>query len=279
MKYKTIAALSSRFPVTLLCEIAEIERSSFYKYKKRPLNKDFSLEEKIEVLYLKSGKRFGYRSVCAKLREEIKVNHKKVQRIMQTKNFFSVVRIKKFIKPKETAIIKKNILDRNFKTQRPGEKYVTDITYIPTRHQMFYLCAIIDLYNNEPVAWKIDNNQNKNLVIDTVNDLSRRRCLEGSIIHSDRGVQYTSNDFVELLSAMNVTQSMSRKGNCWDNAAAESFFSHYKSETIYLLDKEVRDRKQLLEITAEYMEYYVDVRPQSRLGGLSPSHYIKKGLY
>jgi len=276
MKYYVIAELSSRFPVTLLCEIAEIERSAYYKFKKKPLNKDFALEEKIEAIHLKSGKRFGYRSVYAILREEeTKVNHKKVQRIMHEKSLFSIVRIKKFIKPKETAIIKTNVLDRNFKANKQGEKYVTDITYLPTRHQIFYLCTIIDLYNNEPVAWRLYNNQNRNLVIDTVNDLAKRRCLEGCIIHSDRGVQYTSNEYVELLRTMNVIQSMSRKGNCWDNAVSESFFSHYKSETIYLLDKEVSGEKQLLEITGEYMEYYIDVRPQRRLGGLSPSHFTK----
>lgn len=267
-------SLEFDYPIWLLCEIAGVSRSAYYKYKSKPSNKNTEVDKIIIDIYNKSGKRAGYRAIKSILKDKYKltVNHKKVQRIMQENNIQSIVR-KKFRKPKEQATVKENLLNRDFKATEPGKKFVTDITYIPTQRTMTYLCTVIDLFNNEPVAWNVSDSQDKNLSLDTLKTLAKKYNLEGSMIHSDQGVHYTSLAYVDLLKELKVNQSMSRKGNCWDNAKAESFFSHYKCETIYIMSKKIRDLKDVNQITEEYMDYYINQRPQKALRGMSPRAY------
>ncbi len=261
-------SLELDYPIWLLCEIAGVGRSAYYKYKKKPLKKDTEIDKLIIDIYNKSNKRAGYRTIkfILKNKYNLTVNHKKIQRIMKENNIQSIVR-KKYKKPKEQRIIKENILNRDFQSSHPGKKFVTDITYIPTRKKMIYLCTIIDLFNNEPVAWNISDSQDKNLSIDAIKMLAKKFNLEGSIIHSDQGVHYTNKAYINLLKELKVTQSMSRKGNCWDNAKAESFFSHYKCETIYIMKKKIKNLNDVKQITEEYMDY-----------GVSPSFYKQKYL-
>ena len=182
-------SLELEYPIWLLCEIAGVSRSSYYRYKKKPLNKTTLIDKIIIDIYNKSNKRAGYRTIKLTLKNKyhLIVNHKKVQRIMQENNIQSIVRKKKYKKP-ETRTIKQNILNRDFKSTKPGEKFVTDITYIPTRHKMIYLCTIIDLFNNEPVVWNISDSQDKHLSLDAIKELSKKFNLKDSIIHSDQGV-------------------------------------------------------------------------------------------
>jgi transposase InsO family protein len=235
-------SLELEYPVQLLCEIAGISRSSYYRYKKRPVKKDTVIEARIVEIYKKSNRRAGYRTIRYILRNEygLVVNHKKIQRIMRENNIQSIVR-KKRKKPEEKSIIKENILNRDFSASRPGEKYATDITYIPTSRKMVYLCTVIDLYNNEPVVWNISDTADKDISLNTIRSLSRKVDLRDSIIHSDQGVEYTNKSYVELLEKLRVKQSMSRKGNCWDNAKVESFFSQYKCEAIKLMKNKIKD--------------------------------------
>lgn len=267
-------SLELDYPIWLLCEIAEISRSAYYKYKNKPIKKSTEIEELIVDIHNKSNKRAGYRSIKYMLKNiyNLTVNHKKIQRIMTEKDIQSIIR-KKFKKAKEQAITKENLLNRDFKTSEPGKKFVTDITYIPTQRTMTYLCTVIDLFNNEPVAWNISDSQDKSLSIDTIKILSEKYNLEGSIIHSDQGVHYTSKAYVDLLKELKASQSMSRKGNCWDNAKAESFFSHYKCETIHIMSKKIKGIKDVRDITEEYMDYYINQRPQKSLGGIPPRAY------
>jgi putative transposase len=263
----------------LLCEIAGVSSSAYYRYKNKPIDKNIEIEKLIIDIYNKSNKRAGYRSIKSILKNKYKliINHKKVQRIMQKHDIKSLVR-KKFRRPKEKSFIKNNILNRDFKANIPGEKFVTDITYIPTQRSMMYLCTIIDLFNNEPVAWNISDKQDKSLSIDTIEVLKRKYDLRNSIIHSDQGIHYTNNDYVRLLKEINANQSMSRKGNCWDNAVAESFFSHYKCETIHLMKNKVKTKNDVIQLTDEYMDYYINERPQKKLGGVPPSLYKENYL-
>ena len=143
---------------------------------------------------------------------------------------------------------------------------------------MAYLYTVIDLFNNEPVAWNISSKQDKSLSIDTIKKLAKKTDLSKSLIHSDQGVHYTNNEYIDLLKELKVEQSMSRKGNCWDNAVAESFFSRYKSETIYLMGNSIKDLNDVINITKEYMDYYINFRPQQRLGGMTPSMYKNEFL-
>lgn len=262
----------------MLCEIAGISRSSYYKYKNKPAKTTDNLEEKIIKIYEKSGKRFGYRSIKSKLKEDynLVVNHKKVLRIMQELGIKSITRRKRKTVSEDLLDAKENLLNRDFTAKRKGEKYVTDITYIPTKSKMTYLCVIMDLYDGEIVSEVVSDKQNKWLTIDAVKKLSKKVDLKGAIIHSDQGVQYRSIKYIELLEKLGVKQSMSRKGNCWDNAKAENFFSNLKCEELYLYEREISDINEVKDMVAKYLDYYNSYRPQKRLGGLPPSKYKKQ---
>ena len=166
IKYKIILSLELEYPVWLLCEIAEVSRSAFYKYKNRPLRNPDKIENIIIDIFKKSNKRAGYRTIKYILKNKYNriVNHKKVQRIMREKGLYSIVR-KKYKKAQEQLTIKEDLLCRDFTSTKPGKKFVTDITYIPTSRKMFYLCTIIDLFNKEPVAWNISDTQDRYLSI------------------------------------------------------------------------------------------------------------------
>lgn len=173
----------------------------------------------------------------------------------------------------EAKEIKPNLLNRDFAATAPNQKYATDITYIPTQSSMVYLSAVIDLYDNYPVAWQVSDSIDKQISIDTITMLSKTFDLRGSVIHSDQGVHYTNKAYVAMLEGMGIKQSMSRKGNCWDNAPAESFFSQYKCECIHLVKPRLKSKADVEEITEEYLDYYINFRPQKRLNGLSPKQY------
>jgi len=212
-------ALETQYPITLLTKIAGVSRSAYYRYKNKPKPITIGIEELILFIYKKSGQRKGYRTITDTLRNHyhLIVNKKKVLRIMQENGIQSVIRKKR--KPKaENATLKENILNRDFETDTPYKKLVTDITYIPTRRQMVYLCIILDLYNNEPLAWTVSDQQDKSLSVDTIKQLSRKCSLKDTLIHSDQGVHYTNKEYVNLLEELSVIQSMSRKGNCWDRS-------------------------------------------------------------
>lgn len=279
MKYKAILSLELEYPVWRLCEIAGVSRGAFYKYKRKPLKEHDEIENLVIDIFNKSNKRAGYRTIKYLLKNKYNriVNHKKIQRIMRENGLYSIVR-KKFNRPQEQLTIKENLLCRDFTSTKPSKKFVTDITYIPTPRKMVYLCTVIDLFNKEPVAWNISDTQDRHLSIDTIKQLANKFDLEGSIIHSDQGVHYTNKDYIALLEKLKVNQSMSRKGNCWDNAPAESFFSHYKCETIYLMKNQIKDFNDVKQITEEYMNYYINERPQKALGGLSPKDYRQNKL-
>jgi transposase InsO family protein len=255
-----------------LCATAGISRAAFYKYKRRELASSSDVEDKIIDLYKKSSCRYGYRTIKMRLKSVygLTVNHKKIRRIMKENDLKSIVRPKYRKPPQDDAYIKPNILNRDFKASKPYEKLVTDITYIPTPYKMMYLSTVIDLFDNYPVAWYLSDNQDKTLSIETIRKLPK---MAGAVLHSDRGVHYTNKDFISLLDQLGIRQSMSRKGNCWDNACAESFFSHYKSECIYLVKSRLKKPSDVIEVTAEYFDYYINQRPQKRLGGLTPSEY------
>ena len=271
--------LELKYPVALLCKIAGVSTSSYYSYKKKPLSKNEEIDELILGIYNKSNRRFGYRMIEYTLRNkyELIVNHKKVYRIMKKLGIHSIIR-KKRKRSKEKAYVKEDLLKRDFTALEPGKKYVTDITYIPTSRKMVYLCTMIDLFNNEPVSWIVSDQQDKALSLDTLAKLAKKTNLTGSIIHSDRGVHYTNKKYVSTLKDLEVQQSMSRKGNCWDNACAESFFSHFKAETLRIMKNKIRSVNDVIQMTEEYMDYYIHYRPQKKLDGLPPSMFKSQHL-
>lgn len=219
----------------------------------------------------------------ALIKRGIKISHNTVDKVMTKNNLHCVVRGRKFPSSYYKAIkemkkhLPKNLLNREFDVKVPGRVYVTDITYIPVLSGWLYLSVIKDLYNKEIVAWTVSKQCNADLCVETLNRLAKVRNLKGAMIHSDRGATYTSRAYRSRLKELGVIQSMSRKGECYDNACVESFFAVLKTCCFS------RDRKELkshqlscvdvyLRID-EWIEKYNTTRGQKNLGWLSPVYY------
>jgi len=238
-------------------------------------------EELIRILIFESrrlNRIYGYRRMKVLLSKKysICVNHKRLRRLMKQYNLSAVIRRKKinrmYHRDKE-ANIAPNLLNRCFQAQKPGEKYVTDITYIPIPNGMAYLSAVIDLFNNEVVAYKVSTCLDTSLSVDVIKDLKKKRSIKGAILHSDQGIHYTNNEYTQLLKEMKVRQSMSRKGNCWDNACVESFFGHFKCECVKIRKKALKSLHNVVEIVDEYISFYNNERIQSKLREMAPIPY------
>ena len=166
-----------------------------------------------------------------------------------------------------------NLLNRNFQVKAANMAWVSDITYISTREGWLYLAAVMDLYSGKVVGWAMDKQMTQNLVMDALKQAAgRARPPRGVILHSDRGVQYACKSYRNLLSRLGFVQSMSRKGNCWDNAPMESFFDTLKTELVYHEDYKTRAEARLSIF--DYIEtFYNNIRLQERLGYLSPNDF------
>lgn len=238
--------------------------------------------EKIKNIHQSSRMTYGYRRVHAELRENIMdINHKKVARLMRENNIISKRRIKFKITTKaaKKAIKIDNILNRNFVTDAPNKVWVSDITYIQTEQGWVYLCIILYLFSRKIVGWGCSDRINNELVIHTfLKAYWNRRPQKGLIFHSDRGSQYTSNEFQKVLKNLNVTQSLSRKANCLDNAVAESCFHTIKQE----LGRSFTSRDVANSMIFEYIEaFYNSYRRHSFLNYYSPNKFemLYYGLY
>ncbi|PAD94348.1 IS3 family transposase, partial [Terribacillus saccharophilus] len=229
-----VEVLGNTMTVQETCVHLGIARSSYYRWKKDVLKGNLKqyLEKQIGTLCRKNKYRYGYRKITALLRQELCVNHKAVQRIMQKNNWQCRVKVKKRKNTGQPYSVAENILDRNFRSDRPLEKLVTDITYLPFGQKQLYLSSILDLYNGEVIASTIGDKQDTAFVLDTLAQLPL--LPENCVLHSDQGSVYTSFEYQEAIKAKGITMSMSRKGTPADNASIESFHSTLKSETFYL---------------------------------------------
>ena len=247
-----------------MCRFFNVSRSGYYDYVKR-MNiptKDLALAEKIKECQENCGKTYGYRRVHIWLeRQGVHYNPKTILRVMQKYNLLSVVRRKKYRNYCEHLHRYPNLLNRDFNAERPNQKWVTDISYIKTKQGTLYLSVIRDLYDNSIVAYKTGTEQNTNLVLSTIKEAKRKEKVTAELqLHSDQGFQYTSHQYFKLTKSYNITPSMSRKGNPYDNALAENFFSILKTECIYRTKLESYDEARLL--IAEYIHFYNHERIQ-----------------
>jgi putative transposase len=171
--------------------------------------------------------------------------------------------------------IAENLLNRHFHADAPNQKWVTDVTWIPVGGQALFLSVIMDLFNNEIVAFHMSSRNDNELVLNTVRKaLEKRRDVSGTILHSDRGFQYTSYDYHNMLAQFSLRPSMSRRGNCLDNASIESFFSHLKTEA--LQHHHIQDPEQAQIIIQRYIRFYNEERLQLKLNKLTPVEYRRQ---
>jgi transposase InsO family protein len=232
------------------------------------------IKEIISTIFEDHKYRYGYRRITLELHNQGHcINHKTVQRLMRELGLFCLVRMKKYKSYKGTiGKISPNRLERNFKAEKPNQKWVTDVTEFALLGQKLYLSPILDLYNGEIVAYNISEHPNFAQTMDMLNKaFSKRPNLKGLIFHSDQGWQYQMKKYQCRLKGKGILQSMSRKGNCLDNAVIENFFGHLKSELLYL--KEFSSIEQFKFELIDYLDYYNNRRIKSKLGGRSPVQY------
>lgn len=239
MKYLVIQKYHNEYSVKRMCEFFKVSRSGYYDFLRNSNNenKDKWLIELIGECQNNCGKTYGYRRVQIWLerKKDLKVNHKAVLRVMTKYNLLSEIRRKRKYKYMSHQLHKyDNILNRDFTATRPNQKWVTDISYIQTKQGTLYLSMIRDLFDNSIIAYKTGTNQSVNLVLRTINlAIENEKVTDELQLHSDQGFQYTSNQYFNLTKEYDITPSMSRRGNCLDNACAENFFGIIKSECIY----------------------------------------------
>lgn len=251
-------------------------RSTWYyqqSVRKRP-DKYANIKRKISQIYQRHKGCYGYRRITAVLtREHERVNHKTVQRLMSEQSLKAVIRVKKYRSWKgEQGKIAPNVLQRNFTATRPNEKWVTDVTEFAVAGQKLYLSPIIDLFNGEVISYVMSERPVMSMVSTMLEKaLSTLRPGDKPVLHSDQGWQYQMQRWQEQLKAHGLRQSMSRRGNCLDNAVAESFFGTLKSECFYL--KKFDRVTELRQVVDRYIGYYNNERIKLKLKGLSPVEY------
>ncbi|MGG5735649.1 IS3 family transposase [Bacillus cereus group sp. IBL03679] len=275
-KAQVVYELRHQFPVQSLLVLANIPRSTYYywlKNAKRP-DPDADLKVLIQAVYHEHEGRYGYR----RIRDELtnrghKINHKKIQRIMKELGLKCLVRMKKYRSYKGTVgKIAPNILERNFKAERPNEKWVTDITEFKLFGEKLYVSPMLDLFNGEIITYTIGSRPTYALVSNMLDQSFERLTDEDALlIHSDQGWHYQMKKYRDSLHKRGITQSMSRKGNCYDNAVIENFFGIMKSEFLYR--KDFKNMEHFEQELAKYISYYNHKRIKAKLKGMSPIQY------
>ena len=280
-KYLAVKSLNEEkhYPIAVLCDIINLNRSSYYKWLKRDQSeqeaKDADLIDKICMLYQESNGIFGYRRMQMNLKRRFNLhcNKKRVHRVMRAIGLKSVIRRKRpnYIKstPEITA---ENILNRNFTAKNLNEKWLTDVTEFKYGDgKKLYRSAILDLKDKGIVSYVIGNSNNNPLVFETFDAAVLKYPNAMPLFHSDRGFQYTSKLFKAKLDAAGMTQSMSRVGRCIDNGPMEAFWGTLKAEMYYL--NRFDDYESLEAAIVQYINFYNGTRYQEKLGGLAPLEF------
>lgn len=263
-----------------MCKVLEVTRSGYYHYLKNRYSQrkleNKAITELIHKIWEQSHRLYGYRRVHAELRSQgVYCNRKRVLRLMKKINI-AAKKKKKFKRTTNSShsnYISPNLLNQNFRVNSPNEVWVADITYISTYEGWLYLAVVLDLYSRKVVGWSMSNTMTSKLVIDALEHaIIDRKPIAGLIFHSDRGSQYASINFRKSLKNNEIIQSMSGKGNCYDNAVAESFFHTLKTELVYW--ERYKKRSDAKSSIFTFIEgFYNRRRRHSYLNYLSPFNF------
>jgi transposase InsO family protein len=264
-----------------LIEIAEIPRSTYYYYLSQfgKADKYKAVKAEITQIYHDNKGRYGYRRVLLVLRSRgFVINHKTVQRLTKELGLVCRVRIKKYKSYKgDVGKIAPNLLNREFEAHKPNKKWVTDIVEFSLFGEKLYLSPILDLYNGEIVSYNLSKRPNFAQITDMLNSAFAKIPDNTNLIfHSDQGWQYQMRKYQQMLAQKGIRQSMSRKGNCLDNAVIENFFGHVKSELFYLM--KFSSVEHFITELVDYLDYYNNLRIKAKLKGLSPVQYRNQAL-
>ena len=261
--------------------MAGLPRSSYYYYVSQFERGDKyeTLKAEITTIYHENKGRYGYRRIVLALRNKgLFVNHKTVQRLMKSLGLACRVRMKKYRSYKgEVGVIAPNLLERDFSASRPNEKWATDMTEFSLFGEKLYLAPLLDLYNGEIISYSLSRSPRFSHTVDMLNRaFAKIPDNTNLILHSDQGWQYQMKKYQRMLIDKGIRQSMSRKGNCLDNAVVENFFGHVKSELLYLM--KFTSLEHFISELEDYLEYYNHRRIKAKLKGLSPVVYRTQAL-
>ena len=279
MKYAWIKKHKRLFPTAVMCRLLSVSTSGYYdSIGRQPCPKQIrrkAIAQAAAVSYFENHRIYGYRKVYDDVIETIACCEETVRRVMRDIGLYSRIK-RKFIVTTDSEHllpVAKNLLNRDFTATAPNRKWVADITYIPTRQGWLYLAVVLDLFSRRIVGWSMNDTIDSVLIQDALRmALLYRRPEAGLLHHSDRGVQYAAEGFQELLAANKIVCSMSRKGNCWDNAVVESFFGSLKNEWVQKkIYETLEDAKKDI---FNYVEvFYNRKRRHASLGNVSPVVY------
>ena len=283
MKFRFIREHAARYPILIMARVLGVSSNGYYVWSRRaPSRRDVettAIDSKIISIFTAHRGRCGARKVHQELvrKNEATCGPKKVATRMKVLELVAR-KPKKFVVTtdgKHDLPVEPNLLNREFVVTEPNRAWVGDITYIPTKAGWVYLAVVIDLYSRKVVGWAVSTRIDAALVIAAfLRACWLRRPGPGLLFHSDRGSQYASASFRAVLAAWHCTQSMSRKGNCWDNAVAESFFKTLKVEWLYMLSSMLEGKEQAEREIFEYIEvYYHRKRLHETLGYLTPEQF------
>ena len=271
VKYAVICRHRNEYPITVMCKFFKVSRSGYYDFVKRfgQPERDAILVGKIQECQNKTDKTYGYRRVWKWLQKQnIHRNPKTVLKVMKKYGLLSEIRRRrKWVNLGQQTHKYENLLKRQFRADRPNAKWVTDISYIHTKEGVLYLSMIRDLYDNSIVAYKTASRQTVSLVLDTIRlamKKEKKRVAAELQLHSDQGFQYTSQAYFKLTQSYGITPSMSSKGNPYDNAMAENFFSILKTECIYR--HKPSTFKEANDLIDRYIYFYNHERIQNKTG-------------
>ena len=283
MKYVVIKVNEGEFRVSMMCPVLKVSRSGYYDWRNRKPSKRVQanevLDQAIHRVFEAEKGRVGAPRIAKRLRNEgMRVNRKRVARRMRLMGLRAKAarKYKATTNSNHTLPVAPNLLNQNFEAQAPDQKYVSDITYVWTDEGWLYVAIVLDLYSRLVVGWSVAERMNASLVRNAlVMALWRRKKPKGVIVHSDRGSQYCSKEYQRLIEANELICSMSKKGDCYDNAAMESWNHSFKVEAIH--GERFISREKAKAHIFEYIEiYYNRQRLHSRLGYLSPVDYEAK---
>ena len=283
MKYRFVKQAQDRYPVAIMCEMLGISRSGYYAWKKRmPSQRELdnqALIKHIRRIHQMSRKTYGSPRVHAELwKRGWRCNHKRIARLMRQEGLVGQRKYRRVAttNSKHLYPVAPNLLNQEFKAEKPNQKWVADITYIPTAEGWLYLAAVMDLFSRKIVGWEMTDEMSADLVEQALRmALYQRQPELGLLHHSDRGSQYASHPIRTILYTNRIQVSMSRKGNCYDNSVMESFFSTLKCEWVHF--QKYESRAQARRDIFTYIEgFYNTVRLHSTLGFFSPNDFEAK---
>lgn len=266
VKYQVVYRHREKYSISEMCRFFKVSRSGYYDFVRRlgRKPKDEDLAGLIGQCQESCKRTYGYRRVAIWLeRNGVHHNPKTVLRVMQKYGLLSVIRRRKYQTYSSVLHRYPNTLNRDFHADRPNQKWVTDISYIKTGQGFLYLSVIRDLYDLSIVSYRTSPKQTVNLVLDTIREAkAKEKVTDGLALHSDQGFQYTSQEYFNLTQSYHISPSMSRRGNPYDNALAENFFSILKTECIHRV--KLRTFSEADQIIGEYIHFYNHVRLQSK---------------